>query len=277
MGVRRLAVLVCLPAVVLTAGACFATRDDVRTLQGDIATLRAEAARADSAHRAQLRTIGQQLSATTDTLRALNAFLARFSGDVSRFQGDLATTMHSFGQQLIAVQEQTGQSQRRVQELRADLESRYTEAQAAATTATPSGTTPAAAAPAGGTQAGPLQLLQIARAQLDRGAAGAARAGYQDFLTQYPTSDYAADALFGVAESYSFENNTSAADSVYAQVVDRYPKSDRAPTALFKRAVPLMKVPGQEAKGRALLQQIVDKYPTSPEAETAKDRLKTLK
>ena len=55
MGVRRLAVLVCLPAVVLTAGACFATRDDVRTLQGDIATLRAEAARADSAHRAQLR------------------------------------------------------------------------------------------------------------------------------------------------------------------------------------------------------------------------------
>ena len=105
MGIRRFAVLVGVPAVVLTAGACFATRDDVRTLQGDLATLRAEAARADSMHRVQLRAIGTQLVATTDTLRALNAFLVRFSSDVSRFQGDLATTMHSFGQQLIAVQE----------------------------------------------------------------------------------------------------------------------------------------------------------------------------
>ena len=117
--VRSLFRLAWVPAVGLGTAACLATTNDVRTLQGDIATLRAQAARADSMHRAQLQAVARQVGTVADSLHSLNAFLLRFANDVSRFQGDLTLEMHRFGQQLIAVQELGGQSQKRLQELRA--------------------------------------------------------------------------------------------------------------------------------------------------------------
>ena len=116
--IRRSIRLAFVPAVVMAAGACFATRNDVRTLQGDIAVLRAENARSDSVHRAQFREAAAQVGAVSDSLRSLNAFLARFVTDVSRFQGDLSINMHTFGQQLLTLQELTGQNQKRLQDMR---------------------------------------------------------------------------------------------------------------------------------------------------------------
>ena len=63
--------LVLVPVVVMAAGACFATRNDVRTLQGDIAVLRAENLRADSVHRAQFQQASVQVGAVSDSLRSL--------------------------------------------------------------------------------------------------------------------------------------------------------------------------------------------------------------
>jgi TolA-binding protein len=267
LGLRRLALL---PAVVVMTGGCFATRGDVRVLQADIATLRAEAARADSAHRAQLAAASRQVGIVADSLRAASLALAHFSSDVSRFQGDLASTMHTFGQGLIAVQEQMGQSQRRLQELRTDFEARSNELAASAAPGQPS---PAAT---GVGTTGPLQLLQAASSQFDGGRNEAARAGYEDFLTRFPTNEQAPFALYRIAQTYDFELKPAAADSVYQLVTERFPKSDQAPTALYKRAMLMLNArPSQVAKARPLFQQIVDKYPGSPEAELARDRLKT--
>ena len=259
--VRRSLGVAWVPAVTLAAGACFATRNDVRLLQGDVATLRAEAARADSMHRAQMQQVARQVGAVADSLHSANAFLLRFSTDVSRFQGDLTLALHSFGQQLIAVQELTGQSQKKLQDLRTDLETKQAELAAAAL---------APGTPAG---PGPNQLYQIARQQLMRGAVGAARSAFQDLLAQYPASELAPDALFGIAESLQYEGNLAAADSAFQLVVDQHPKSDRAPVALYKRAM-IQVGAGQSAKARALFQQIVEKYPTAPEADLARDKLK---
>jgi tol-pal system protein YbgF len=254
----------------------------VRVLQGDIAVLRAEAARSDSMHREQLRQVSRQAVTVSDSLRTVATVLARFQGDVS-------LSLHNIGQQLITLTELAGASQKKLQEMRADLEARSAEAAAAqqqavapvapapapgATGAAPGGT--AKPAPSTPTQPGPNQMFQLSQAQLRRGAAASARAGFEDFLAAYPKDDLAADAQFGIAESYAAEGNGAAADSAYALVVDRYPKSDRAPTALYKRAASLRDAK-QTAKARTLFQQIIDKYPRSDEADLARDILKTLK
>ena len=256
---RRFAVL----GLAATSVACFATREDLRVLQNDMAVIRAEATRADSAHREQLRQTQRAVAGVADTLKAVNVFL-------SRMQADFDAQLHSINRQLITVQELTGQSQKRLQDLRADLEAKSQEASTQAAAAS------AAGAAATGQAAGPAQLYQLATAQLRRGSSASARAGFVELLAQYPTDPLAADAQFGVAETYAAEANASAADSAYAQVVAKYPKSDRAPTALYKQAM-AARSSGNVRRARTLFQQIIEKYPRSDEMQLAADNLKTLK
>jgi tol-pal system protein YbgF len=269
--IRRSIRLVLIPAVVMTAGACFATRNDVRTLQGDIAILRAENLRADSVHRAQFQQAAIQVGAVSDSLRSLNAFLARFVSDVSRFQGDLSVTLHQFGQQLLTVQELAGQTQKRIQDFKAQMERQEAEL---ATAAQPSAA-PGLQGSAGGPPTGPAQLFEAADAQYRRASYSVAISAFDGFLEQFPNNDRASEAQFKVARSYDFQGMAAAADSVYGLVVDKYPKSDVAAPALYKRAL-AAKSGNQTAKAREYFQKIIDNYPRSPEASLAPDALKEL-
>jgi tol-pal system protein YbgF len=284
-----------LPLVMLATGACFATREDVQALHADVQTLRADNARSDSARRAALDRVVTSLNVVRDSLGLLSTRVVKMQGDV---RGDL----YNVGQQLLQIQELTGQSQQRVQELRASLEAKQSDIQsstgpssvppatgaAGAPTAgagapSPSSANPATRpgaattpAPSGGATPGPNQLFQISLEQLRRGSPGAARTGLQTLLQQYPTSDLVPDAQFYLGEAYHQEGNASGADSAYAAVVSRFPTSPRAPTALYKRAL------GMEEKGnvvgaRGLLNDLVTRYPRSDEAALAKERLRTLK
>lgn len=252
------------PLALLLTGACFATQSDVRVLQTDVAALRADRARSDSAMRENLSQAIAAMGGVTDSMRALSARMLKF-------QGDMREDLFAMGQQLITIQELTGQSQRRLQELRSSLEER--QQQVAAERATVSGDTVAAAAAA---TTGPNQLFQSSLDQLRRGSAGAARAGFEELLRQHPTSDVADDAQFYLAEAFSAEGNIAAADSAYGLVVVVYPQSPRAPTALYKRALSF-EARGNGTAARAALNELVQKYPRSDEATLARERLRTLK
>lgn len=270
--IRRCARLVLVPAVVMAAGACFATRNDVRTLQGDIAVLRAENLRADSVHRAQFQQAAVQVGAVSDSLRSLNAFLARFVSDVSRFQGDLSVTLHQFGQQLLTVQELAGQTQKRIQDVKAQFERQEAEL---ATAAQPSAA-PAAQGAAGGPPTGPAQLFEAADAQFRKGSYAVARSAFEGFLEQFSNNDRAAEALYKIARSYDLDGIAISADSVYALVVEKYPtKAEFAAPSLYKRAL-AAKAANQPAKAREYFQKIIDSYPRSLEASLAPDALKAL-
>jgi tol-pal system protein YbgF len=259
---RRLA-----PATLLAAGAC-ATKGDIRILQNDLQVMRVESAQADSTRKRQLDLVIAALGVSRDSILVISKRLAKF-------QGDAAGELYALNQQLIQVQELTGQSQRRLQELRASMEER---AQQLATPPAPVvGTAPDASSTAGSTATpGPNQLFQLALDQLRRGSTGAARLGFADLLKQYPTADIAPDAQFYVAESYAQEGNQAAADSAYALVVSQFPKSPRAPTALYKRAR-ILQTAGNTAAARAALNQVIRDYPRSDEAALAREQLRTLK
>jgi tol-pal system protein YbgF len=273
---RRTIRALILSAATLAASACFATRSDVRTLQGDIAVLRAENARADSVHRAEFQRAAIALSAVADSVRAVNAFLARFSTDVSRFQGDLSITLHTFGQQLLTIQELIGQNQKHMQDVRAEMERQQADLAASAQPSTSGAKTPPAAAAAPGGSAaspGPAQLFKLGGQMRDRGSYPAARAAFGSLLDQYPSDDMAGEAQYEIGHSFDLEGQAAAADSVYAIVVDKYPKTEHASSALYKRAM-AAKASGQGAKATAMFQQLVAKYPRSPEAATVADQLK---
>jgi len=255
---------------VLATGGCFATRGDVVKLQNTVFAMqeasRLQQAASDSAHRAQMvqlaRQVTREVGALSDTLRIVSELLRRFQGDVSLWS-------HSVDEQLLALQELTGQSQKRLQELKAEMEAR--EAQfAVPPTGAPAGT---ATAPA---VTPPNQLFQLARQQLQGGATGAARAAFEEFLTQYPAHELAGEAQMWIAESYDFDGNKVAADSAYALVVQKYAGSPAASRSLYKRAL-LLRDAGRVAEARALLQQIVERYPRSNEFLLAQDLLRTLK
>ena len=258
-----------LTGTALVASACFATRNDVRTLQGDLAVLRAENARADSVHRAEFQKATIAVAAVADSVRAVNAYLARFSTDVSRFQGDLSITMHTFSQQLLTIQELLGQTQKRMQDMRADVERQTADL---ASAAQPS-TAPTGAGAAGGAQPGPAQMLQLGKQMMTRGNYDAARAALEGMLAQFPNDPNAGEAQYEIAHSFDLGGQPASADSAYAVVVDKYPKAIHAPTALFKRGK-MAQAAGQTAKATALFQQLVAKYPGSPEATSVADLLK---
>ncbi|HEU5175432.1 MAG TPA: tetratricopeptide repeat protein [Gemmatimonadaceae bacterium] len=245
----------------LSLQGCLATRQDVTLLQGELRALRASVAASDSARAQDARTLLAAVRRTDDSLRAVSV-------RVGRFQAAVSEEFREVGRQLISVQELTGQSQRRLQELRASLED---QAPSAAAPAPAPGTPDAAAGPA---LPGPNRLFELAREQLDRGSPSSARSALDTLIVRYPSADVVPAAQFFVAEAYAQEGNGAAADSVYQLVHARYPRSDRAPTALYKLAQS-RRAAGQAAAARQLLERIVRDYPRSDEAALARDLLRT--
>lgn len=246
-----------------TATACMASKGDVRILQDELRSLRSSIAQTDTTRRAQADTAMMLISRANDSLRALSTRL-------SAFQANVNGGMYDMNRQLLQIQELSGQSQRRLQELRASLESRAESMSAPAPTAAVSDTGKPVAGP------GPAQLFQIAFDQMQRGSFGVARSGFQDLVDKYPTFDAVPSAQLYIGQSFAEEKNVAAADSVYQLVAAKYPQSKAAPTALYKFALSLI-AQKKTAPAKAALNRIVKEYPNSDEASLARDLLRTTK
>lgn len=250
----------------MTTG-CFATRSDVRVLQTDLATMRSEFAHRDSLSAAQTTQSARRLeSAVSAQLAALSDSMRLASTRVAKWEAGVNGDMRSMQEQLLQIQELVGQSQRRLQDLRADMEQRA-DGQAPPPVTSSGDTT----RPAGGSP-GPNQLYQLAADQLQRGSYGTARSGFEDLLRQYPTSDRAPDAQFNIAESFAAEGRVAEADSVYQFVVRKYPRAAKAPTALYKHGL-LLKRAGRDRDAIAAFERVVREYPRSDEAVLARGQI----
>jgi tol-pal system protein YbgF len=254
------------PAAALLLGGCLASKRDVFLIQNQLSTMQVASARADSVRTAQMTLVLNQLIQSNDSMRAVG-------GRLAKLQSTVATDHYEMGRQILQIQELSGQSQRRLQELRASLEERSQMAAAPAPAPAPvAGDTTSRPAPAG---PGPAQLFQSSLDQLRRGSARVARSGFEELLRNYPTSEDAPEAMVYIAETYAAERNQVAADSVYGLVVQRYPSSPKAATALYKHALSLRSA-GRTTAARAAFDRIVKDYPRSDEAALAREQLRTL-
>jgi tol-pal system protein YbgF len=240
-------------------GAC-ATKSDVQQIQTDVALFKAESGRRDSARAAQLDEIIRMQRGIYDSLGTVGRA-------VGRLKGDLAADLYNIQQQLVQLQELTGQSQQSLNRLKTQLEARLEQLQATAHTDTAAAPVQS---PSGGAPAS--EIYNASLAQLQVGNNATARQGLQDLVRSYPSSELVPDALYNIGQSFAGENQDSAA-AYYQQVTDRYPTSLRAPEALYKLAAFAASRKDND-KAKRLYQQIVDKYPQSNAAGLARDKLK---
>jgi tol-pal system protein YbgF len=235
------------------------TKGDVQRVQEDVAIFKAETARRDSVRAAQL----------TELIRVQQRILDSLTSSrraIGQLRGDLASDLYNMQQQLVQLQELTGQSQQRLSELRTQLEARGE--QLAATT--PGDT----ARPGASAAASADQMYEASLAQLRRGSTSTARLGLREMLRVYPNSERAGDALYFIGQSFAAENPDSAA-TYYEQVVQKYPTSSRAASALYNLGL-LAERRKETRRAREMYQRVVQRYPQSDEAALARDRLKAL-
>lgn len=252
--------------LLFAAGGCFATRNDVRVLQGDIRTMHEQGLRSDSLNREAIASLSGQLAVMDDSLRGLSTRL-------TRLQGSTREDLYNIGQLLIQIQELTGQSQARILDLRAELEQRNRMEPIIPDSGGPASATPGVSAePPAPAAPGPAQLLQISIDQLRRGSAGTARRGLEELLRLYPTSDLVPQATFYLGEAHAAEGDLESADSVFVQVYTRFPRSNEAPTAMYKHGV-FLEDQGRSQEAEAIFRDVVEQYPRSDAATLARSRL----
>lgn len=262
--VRRTLVLLTLAGAV----AC-ATPAQVQQVENQVALLRADNLRADSVRARQLTEIIRLQQRLADSLESTRR-------TIGAVRGDLVNDLYNVQQQLVQLQELTGQSQRRLSELRAQLEARSEQLQQQIANAqAPTPAVPAEGAPAAGAAVPPPSAAQMYEASLQllrRGSASTARAGFRDLLTAHPQDERVPDALYFIGQSFAEEPDSAA--SYYRQVAEAHPKSSRAPAALYNLGLVLARK--KDAAGaKAAFERVVSQYPRSDEAALARDQLKS--
>jgi TolA-binding protein len=248
-----------LSAVCALALSACALKGDVRRVEDQVAQMRLETARADSARAAALQRLLDQVSAlqqvVLDSLAGQQRRLALAQGEL---RGDLTDVQ----QQLVQIQELMGQSQQRLSELRGQIDQRRETAAVGADTG---GAAAASAEP------GAEQLYDLAVRQLRAGSPETARQALYKLLHDYPQHDRVPDALFQLGESWAGVNADSATHA-YERVAREYSNSPRAPSALFKLGM-MAERRGDRGAARVYYQRVVAGYPHSVEAGLARSKL----
>ena len=182
------------------------------------------------------------------------------------FRGETLGQLYDVQQQLLQVQELTGQSTRRLNELRGELDARGEQLGGAAP-----------GAPASGRREPPRRCRCTRRRcqQLRRGSPTTARAGFRQILEQYPTASRGARRALLHRRELLDGDPRLGGGLLHAGGRPSIPTSPRAASALYR-----LGCHGGAARdttaARGYYQRLIAKYPTSNEAALARDRLKAL-
>lgn len=242
---NRTFLIVAVALIPLLAGC--ATKRDLRDLQSEVDRMRQEQA-------STLRQIQEQNRQLLDSLISHNA----------RMRGDFSNRFTEVDRQLVQIQELTGQSQRRINELR-DQISRREETFGVA------GGAAAQSMPVGN----PDELYEAALAALRRGSHGTARAGFEEFLRSFPQHQLASEAQFHIGESLQEGGEVVRALEAYGRVLEVYPNAPKAPTALYRAGLIELER-GNRERARTMFSQVATAYPRSVEEPLARDQLQRL-
>jgi len=137
------------------------------------------------------------------------------------------------------------------------------------------GASAAAARPAG-SGGSERASYQSAFDLLKEGRYAEARAGFQQFLTEYPNSDLAGHSQYWLGETYYVTQKYTEALAEFQKAVQQYPQSRKLPDALLKVGYCRYEL-GQYGPAREALTSVVEQYPESTAARLAGQRLDRMK
>jgi tol-pal system protein YbgF len=247
---RRGLLLAPIACMVMVVSGCVATKSDVRTLQIDLAAVRAQQ---DSLY----HEIQRQNLLLADSVRG-GAELIRTT------RAQLSNQIRQLNEVVISLQQLLGQTQQRITELRERAEQADASRQ------------PVVPPPPTASAEGADELYRTGATKLQEKSAASARLAFEQFLTQYPQHERAADAQYGLAETYALEEEWPDAVTQFVRVAEAYPTSARAPEALY-RAGQISEDRKRTTEARTYYQRVVQRYANSPSARLAQQRLNRLR
>ena len=128
----------------------------------------------------------------------------------------------------------------------------------------------------GGGAALGTDYFDAAQRDLTMGNYDLAEVGFLQFLENYPNSDLADDARYGLAETYYARKRYKDAVENYQQLLAKDPKSPKAPAAMLKIGL-CDSALGNYRDARKEWQSLISKFPFADEAKAAQQRLDEIK
>jgi len=244
----------------LTLSGC-ATKKDVRDLRDTVSDL---AARQDAAL-AELQGLNM---AVQDTLRGQSDALYESRGEILR-------RLRVIEQQLITLEELTGQNLRALATLRDLLEGRRSPGLSPIRTDTEPGQVVnpefQAGPPTTDSEAA-LGTFNAGVAAFNRGNINSARRAFQAVLQDHPNDPLAPEARYYLADLLYQENRLEEAIQSFLGVRELYPTARKVPDALYRVGVIYIELDNL-ADARQYLQLVIDSYPETDAAVLARERL----
>jgi tol-pal system protein YbgF len=200
--------------------------------------------------------------------------------------GNDAGRVADLGQQVEELRDELHRLQGRMEETEHQARTALDDARAArADAARDSGTPPGAPGAEAdeppredGSSASELTAYREAYAAWRSGDAQVCIDRFRIFLQTYPSSAYADDAAYWMADCYFKHGDYKTAVLRFDDVVTRHPQSGKAPDALYRQGEALLRLgPGfSKAAGKAF-ERVVKEYPDSARAAEAKKQLDLLR
>ena len=103
-----------------------------------------------------------------------------------------------------------------------------------------------------------------------------ARTDFQNFLKQYPNTEYSDNAQFWIGECYYSQKNYDKAILEYDKVAKNYPTGDKVPYALLKQGLSFLNL-GNKTSASLILQQLIKDYPNTNLARIARETLLNIR
>jgi tol-pal system protein YbgF len=187
--------------------------------------------------------------------------------------------------ELDALREQIAQLEGRMEVTEHQSQQALEEAKAARMTAAQGGVPPGAASPDDPMAGLPPEGSASEEVRSYRAAYDAWRADqhqvcvdrFGQFLQSFPTSQYADDAAFWLADCYFKQGDLKTAILRFDDVATRYPKSEKASEALYRQGEALLKLgPNFGKAAEKAFERVVKEYPQSRRAHDAEQQLKLL-
>jgi len=102
-----------------------------------------------------------------------------------------------------------------------------------------------------------------------------ARELFEKFLSDYPNSRFAADALYWIGEAHYSNGDYEEAVLHFDRVIKEYPGCKKELSALLKQAQAFAKMNDPQS-ARIILQRLIKEHPHTAQARAAKIKLKDL-
>jgi tol-pal system protein YbgF len=128
-----------------------------------------------------------------------------------------------------------------------------------------------------GASAEEVQAYRAAFAAWQRNDTDACIDQFRQFLQAHPTSIYADDSAYWMADCYFKKGDYKTAVLRFDDVVARYPKSNKAPDALYRHGESLVRLgPGYSKAALRAFERVIEEYPDSPRAAEARKQIALL-